>query len=80
MNQIHGHEVIKMMLSSGKSYTKASLAEEIVCKFGAEARFFTCSAENLGPAELVDFLDAKGKLVPAIGGGFGISQDMMCGH
>lgn len=69
-----------MMLNSGKTYTKASLTEEIVRNFGTEARFFTCSAENLGPAELVDFLDARGKLVPAAGGGFSTSEDLTCRH
>jgi len=80
MNQIHGHEVMKMMLGSGKTYTKASLTDEIVRCFGANARFYTCSAENLSPAELVDFLEAKGKFVPSKEGGFNTSADLMCQH
>ncbi len=79
MSQIHGHEVIKMMVASGKTYTKASLTEEIARAFGADARFFTCSAENLTPAQLVDFLDAKGKLV-SLNGGLTTTEDRMCKH
>ncbi len=79
MNQIHGHEVINMILTSGKTYTKESLVEEIARNFGADTRFYTCSAENLTAAQLVDFLDAKGKFVPQ-NGGFNSSPDLMCQH
>ena len=79
MNLIHGHEVLKMMLDSGKTYTKASLTEEIVRKFGAEARFHTCSAEDLTAEQLVQFLDARGKLVSREGG-IQTSPDLMCNH
>ncbi len=79
MNQIHGHEVINMILTSGKTYTKQSLVEEIARNFGADTRFYTCSAENLTAAQLVDFLDAKGKFVPQ-NGGFNSSPDLMCQH
>ena len=60
---IHGHEVLKLMLASGKSYTKASLQAELLATFGAAARFHTCSAENLTAAALIDFLDGRGKFV-----------------
>jgi probable metal-binding protein len=79
MSQIHGHEVLQMMLASGKTYTSESLIKEILGKFGPEARFQTCSAEELTAAQLVDFLDAKGKLVPQ-GGGFQTSPDRICQH
>ena len=32
MIQIHGHEVLKMMLASGKTYTKPELVAEIIQK------------------------------------------------
>lgn len=70
---------MKMMLGSGRVYTKASLAAEIVKQFGAEARFHTCSAEDLTAEELVEFLDSKGKLV-AREGGLQTSTDLMCQH
>lgn len=79
MKEIHGHEVMKMMLTSGRTYTRASLTEEIIRSFGADARFFTCSAENLTPAELIDFLEVKGKLVSGPGG-FGTAENLMCQH
>jgi probable metal-binding protein len=79
MNQIHGHEVLKMMLASGKAYTRQSLAQDIVARFGAEARFHTCSAEDLTADQLVGFLEARGKFVPQAGG-FQTSADLICNH
>ncbi len=77
MNQIHGHEVLQMMLASGKNYTQASLVEDIRQKFGTEARFCTCSAANLTAEQLVAFLEARGKFMPQ-GEGFGTSPGLMC--
>ena len=79
MTQIHGHEVMQMMLQSGKPYTRARLLNEIVANFGPHARFFTCSAENLTAEALIDFLQAKGKFVPCEEG-FQTSPALMCEH
>jgi probable metal-binding protein len=68
-----------MMLESGKTYTRASLLADIVTKFGPSARFFTCSAENLTPEGIIDFLEAKGKFL-AREEGFQTSADLMCKH
>lgn len=64
MSSIHGHEVLQMMLASGESWTVASLEAAIRRRFGEEARFHTCSAENLSAAELVAFLEKKANLLP----------------
>ena len=79
MEQIHGHEVMNLMLQSGKTYTRSSLLADIVTRFGADARFCTCSAQNLTPDGIIDFLQAKGKFVPAEDG-FQTSPDLMCRH
>ena len=79
MNQIHGHEVMQMMLQSGKAYTRASLLADIVATFGPGARFCTCSARDLTADGLVDFLQAKGKFVPC-DDGFQTSPDLICKH
>jgi probable metal-binding protein len=79
MQQIHGHEVIQMMLRSGKPYTRAGLLADINATFGQDARFHTCSAQNLTPEGIIDFLQAKGKFVPG-DDGFQTSADLMCKH
>jgi probable metal-binding protein len=76
---IHGHEVMDMMVTSGKTYTKESLRADIIARFGDEARFYTCSADNMTPDELIAFLQARGKFIEA-GSGFTTDQDKLCSH
>jgi len=77
MNEIHGHEVIHMMIQSGKLYSKEVLLAEINARFGVQARFYTCSAQNLTAENLVDFLESKGKFVHETGG-FKIAAEKVC--
>jgi probable metal-binding protein len=79
MEQIHGHEVIQMMMQSGKAYTRASLLADIVSTFGPTARFYTCSAQDLTPDGLIDFLEARGKFADR-DNGFEIAADRVCKH
>lgn len=80
MNEpIHGHEVMEMMLASPHSYTKNSLCEAITIKFGEEARYYTCSQENMTAEDLVDFLESRGKFVET-DTGFNTRPDKMCNH
>ena len=61
MEERHAHEVMEMMVNSGKQYSRASLVAAIRERFGAEVRFYTCSASGLSAEELVEFLTRKGK-------------------
>lgn len=75
----HGHEVLQMM--EGNSYaTREDLIKAIIGKFGADERFCTCSAENMTAAELVDFLEARGKFMPASEGGMTVDITKVCNH
>ena len=78
-HSIHGHEVMHFMLESGQTFTKQSLRDAIVQHFGAEARFYTCSAEDMSAEQLIDFLEAKGKFV-ASDEGFNTRADKICRH
>jgi len=75
----HGHEVMQMMVQSGKHYTRASLIEDIEQNFGKEATFYTCSAFNMTAAELIDFLDSRGKIL-TMQDGFITDPDKICNH
>ncbi len=77
--QIHGHEVMQMMIDAEQPYTAQTLLTAIVDRFGAEARFHTCSASGMTAAELVTFLAQRGKFV-AQGDGFTTTPDKMCNH
>lgn len=79
MTSIHGHEVLNMMIESQEQYTEQSLVQAIDARFGIDARFHTCSAENMTAAELVAFLAARGKFVPA-DEGFSTHESKICRH
>ena len=73
---IHGHEVLRMM--EGNSYASAEeLIAAIDAKFGADARFHTCSASDMDAAALVAFLESKGKFKPT-DGGFTMDRGKVC--
>lgn len=59
--EIHGHEVMDMMIKSGKKYSRNSLRTEIHETFGKTTLFFACSAQGLDADGLIDFLDSKNK-------------------
>jgi probable metal-binding protein len=77
--QIHGHEVIGMMLDSGQVFTRDSLLMAITGRFGADARYCTCSVANMEAGELIDFLAQRGKFAD-VAGGFVINPDKVCQH
>ncbi|MBS1154623.1 MAG: hypothetical protein H6R07_547 [Proteobacteria bacterium] len=76
---IHGHEVMHFMLERGGKFTRQSLEQAIIGRFGAEARFHTCSAEGMDAATLIDFLAKKGKFVESAEG-FNTEPDKICNH
>ena len=77
--EIHGHEVMRMMLDSQQPFDEASLENAIHEKFGTEARFCTCSASGMTARELIAFLAERGKFVPA-GQGFVTDPSKICNH
>ncbi|MCP4322749.1 MAG: YecH family protein [Psychromonas sp.] len=60
---VHGHQVMEMMATAGKSYSKVELKAEIANKFGEDARFHTCMGSDLTADDLIEFLASKGKFV-----------------
>ncbi len=79
MRNVHGHEVMRMMMESNKGYTKESLQKDIIDRFGDDARFFTCSAQNMTAEELIEFLNFKEKFVQKQDG-LTTDPDKMCNH
>lgn len=77
--QVHGHEVIEMMVNANQVFSRDSLKAAIVGQFGAAARFHTCSAENMDAGELIEFLAQRGKFTESVGG-FAINPDKICRH
>jgi len=76
---IHGHQVMEMMLEQGEPLTPAALKARMQAKFGAEARYHTCSAQNMNADELLIFLENKGKFIHCDTGVTTTAQHI-CGH
>ncbi len=74
---VHGHQVIEMMATAGKSYSKAELKSEIANKFGEDARFHTCMGSDLTADDLIEFLASKGKFVESEEG-VSMPQEHLC--
>ena len=80
-NEIHGHEVMRMMLESGEAFDTESLEAAIHERFGAAARFCTCSASGMTARQLIAFLAERGKFIPATTGeGFSTEPTKICDH
>lgn len=79
MNSIHGHDVMHMMLESDQQFTNESLKAAIAQRFGKDARFHTCSAQDMDAAQLIEFLTIKGKFVPSAEG-FSTQAEKICNH
>jgi probable metal-binding protein len=63
MKQVHGHEILRLLHDANPPLTRSELAQEVQRRFGANARFCTCSADSMTLDELIAFLAARGKLV-----------------
>jgi len=79
MNEIHAHEVMHMMLEQGGVFSRESLAKAITERFGADAKFHSCSADGMDVNAVIDFLESRGKFV-ASEDGFNTAQDKICNH
>ena len=79
MESVHGHEVMEMMLEENQAYTQESLKVALANKFGEEARFHTCSADDMDADGIIEFLEERGKFV-ALGGGFQTDRSKICNH
>ena len=76
---IHAHEVMRMMLKLNRDFSRESLGEAIIERFGEKARFHSCSAAGMDVNEVIDFLENRGKFV-ARADGFNTAQDKICDH
>jgi len=77
--QIHGHDVLDFMIAAKMPFARATLLEAMSAKFGAAARYHTCSADNMTAEQLIDFLAQRGKfkVSPA---GITVDTGRVCQH
>ena len=77
--EIHAHEVMHMMLELDRDFSRESLSQAIVERFGVDAKFHSCSQVGMDVHAVVDFLESRGKFV-ARADGFNTAQDKICNH
>ena len=77
--EIHAHEVMQMMLARNEGFSRESLAQAIIERFGVDARFYSCSADDMDVHSVINFLESRGKFV-ARDDGFNTAQDKICNH
>ena len=65
------------MIESKRAYTQDSLQAAIHGWFGEDARFHTCSAENMPANELISFLAERSKFY-SDDTGFRVNEDEIC--
>jgi probable metal-binding protein len=78
-NEVHIHEIMKLMISSGKTYTRATLKAELLQAFGAGTTFCTCSMQGIDADQAIEFMEMRGKFVPSKDG-FSMPAEHMCNH
>ena len=61
--KVHGHEVLRKLGDTNRSFTREGLQTEIFDQFGPDVRFHTCSEEGMTLDELLVFLKTRGKVV-----------------
>ena len=79
MTDIHAHEVMQMMLEMDEVFSRESLGQAIIERFGASARFHSCSASGMDVHAVIDFLESRGKFV-ARDDGFNTEKTKFCNH
>ncbi len=78
-DSIHGHEVIGMIVDSARAWRRDELERAIVERWGAQARFHTCSEEGMDASALIAFLSERGKFIESAQG-VTMDRSKVCDH
>ena len=62
MGLLHIHEVLDIIYSSEKIYTIQELEQEVLESFGENISLTSCSDNQFGITEMVDFMVERGKI------------------
>jgi probable metal-binding protein len=79
VNTIHGHDIIDLIRSAPAGFTPEDLATEVTNRFGAAARFHTCSAGGMTLDQLLQFLFMRNKITEREGK-LWIVEENVCNH
>ncbi len=67
-------------MMEGHDYTKETLRQAIIDRFGADQLFYTCCAEHMNVDQLIAFLEERGKFKPSAQTQFTVDTSKICNH
>ncbi|MDH0449194.1 MULTISPECIES: YecH family metal-binding protein [Shewanella] len=67
-DSVHGHDVMALMVAQENPLLKPEFIALMAQTFGDNARYHTCSADNLKAEELISLLIRKGKMLESAQG------------
>ncbi|MFB2732612.1 YecH family metal-binding protein [Shewanella mangrovisoli] len=67
-DSVHGHDVMALMVAQENPLLKPEFIALMAQTFGDNARYHTCSADNLQAEELISLLLHKGKMLESAQG------------
>lgn len=79
MQQVHGHELINLIIEQDKPMSLDDIKEMAENKIGKNAAYYTCSAESMNTDEMISFLLDRSKLVKK-GDAYVIDTGEVCDH
>lgn len=79
MNNLHGHEMISLIIEQEKALSIEEIKELAIKELGANASYFTCSASNMDTDEMIGFLMDSQKLIK-VEDGYVINTGNLCDH
>lgn len=79
MKELHGHELIHLILEANKPLTLDEIKKLSEETFGKDVSYYACSASDMDIDEMITFLLTRRKLVNR-GNGFVIDTGEVCDH
>jgi probable metal-binding protein len=62
MGFLHIHDVLDIIYGSDRIYTIEELEQEVLNKYGEDIRLTSCSENQFGISEMVDFMVSRDKI------------------
>ncbi len=78
-SSVHGHEVLDLIAAANPPLTRSAFEAEAQRRWGADARYHTCSVAGMTLGELVHFLLSHGKVVER-NGQLATDPSKICDH
>jgi probable metal-binding protein len=76
---VHGHDILGRIIAAGGTLPLSVLRNAALESYGAEAAYFTCSAQGMSFDELMTFLAQRNKIAIA-GDTVTVFAQNMCNH